>query len=81
MRRGQIFELAHGILVLIALSSSDDSGGSPEPSMSGSRKFCQRGSNSDVFFLFQKRGDPNRTKSGPSLVRQRNAIAGRLVMD
>ena len=56
MRRGQIFELAHGILVLIALSSSDDSGGSPEPSMSGSREFCQRGSNSDVFFCFRREG-------------------------
>ena len=32
--------------------------------MCGSRKFCQRGSNSDVFFY---EGDPSSTKSGPSL--------------
>ena len=42
----------------------------------GSRKFCQRGYNTDnVFFLVDgmERGS-NDTKSGPSSARQRNAI-------
>ena len=47
-------------------------------SMRGSRKFCQRGSNSaNVCFLFlvdDGREDPNNTKSGPSSARQRNVI-------
>ena len=39
------------------------------------RKFCQRGSNSDVFLM---RGeDPNSTIRGPSSVRKRNAIKWR----
>ena len=51
--------------------------------MRGSRQFCQRGSNFDVFFVFvfvfcfvlgEERKDPNTTISGPSLARQRNAI-------
>ena len=43
----------------------------------GSRKFCQKGSNSDKFFFFffyEEKEDPNSTKSGPSSARQRNAI-------
>ena len=39
----------------------------------GSRKSCQRGSNSDVFFDEGKE-DPNTTKIGPSLASQRNDI-------
>ena len=43
--------------------------------MRGSRKFCQRGSNFEAFFLVDEgREDPNTTKSGPPLARQRNAI-------
>ena len=42
--------------------------------MRGSRKFCQRGSNFDVFLVDDGRDDPNTTKSGPSSARQRNAI-------
>ena len=52
--------------------------------MSGSRKFCQRGSSFDVFFFFvcecvffsvdEGREDLNTTISGPSSARQRNAI-------
>ena len=38
--------------------------------MCGSRKFCQRGSNSDVFFFFllvdEGKEDPNTTVCGPS---------------
>ena len=54
-----------------------------EQCMRGSRKFCQKGSNSDnvylllLFFFWwggSRREDPNSTKSGPSLARQRNAI-------
>ena len=37
--------------------------------MRGSRKFCQRGTNSDNIFICW-RGDPNSTKSGPSSARQ-----------
>ena len=45
--------------------------------MFGSRKFCQRGSNSDNVFFFlvdQGREDQNITKSGPLLARQENLI-------
>ena len=47
--------------------------------MRGSRKFCQRGSNSDVvFFVFfladEGREDPNSTKNGPSSAHQQIAI-------
>ena len=44
--------------------------------MRGSRKFCQRGSNSDFFcFLVDEElEDPNTTKNRPSSARQRNAI-------
>ena len=46
--------------------------------MRGSRKFFQRGSNSDnVFFRFlvaEGKEDPNTTKSGPSSARQRSGI-------
>ena len=51
--------------------------------MRGSRKFCQRGTNSDnVIFLFLDEGrldgggmaDPNTAISGPSSARQQNAI-------
>ena len=51
--------------------------------MSGSRKFCQRGSNFDnVFFFFfflvdEGREDPSTTISGPSSARQRNTIKWR----
>ena len=38
-----------------------------------SRKFSQRGSNSDGAF-YEGRGDPNSTDSGPSLARKLNAI-------
>ena len=40
--------------------------------MSGSRKFCQRGSNFDNYFFFRYRRYT--TIGGPSLSRQRNAI-------
>ena len=46
--------------------------------MLGSRKFCQRGSNSDVFLFFLVyvgREDQNNTKSGPPSARQQNAIS------
>ena len=40
-----------------------------------SRKFSQRGSNSDnVFLADERRDDPKSTKSGPSSALQRNAI-------
>ena len=55
MRCRQIFEPAHGILVLIALLSSEDSGDNPEPSMRESDKLCQRGSNSDGGFFLEER--------------------------
>ena len=48
--------------------------------MRGSRKFCERGSNFDVFCFFfvvvvdEGREDPSSTISGPLLARQRNAI-------
>ena len=43
--------------------------------MCGSRKFCQKGSNSDIFSLVDEgRKDPNDTKSGSSSALQRNAI-------
>ena len=45
--------------------------------MRGFRKFCQKESNSDIFFLLvdnEGREDPNSIKSGPSSARQRNAI-------
>ena len=46
--------------------------------MRGSRKFCQNGSNSDVFFVcfFSDEGteDQNTTKSGPLSAGQQNAI-------
>ena len=46
--------------------------------MRGSRKICQKGSNSEnVFVCFlveEERKDPNTTISGPSLARQRNAV-------
>ena len=53
--------------------------------MRGSRKFCQRGSNFDVFFFLlfffflvdESREDPSTTISGPSEARQRNAIKWR----
>ena len=41
--------------------------------MRGSSKFCLRGSNSCGFF-YEGKDDPNSTKSGPLLARQRNAI-------
>ena len=46
--------------------------------MRGSRKFFQRGSNSDnvfffVFLVAEGKEDPNTTKSGPSSARQRSA--------
>ena len=41
--------------------------------MRRSRKFCQKGSNSDNVFLLEGRGS-NSTISGPSPARQRNAI-------
>ena len=47
-------------------------------SKSGSRKFCQRGSNFDVVFFFivdEGWEDPNTTISGPSSACQRNAIS------
>ena len=68
----------------ISLASSDRThSNSAEPAspplpyimlhMNGSRKFCQRGSNFDnFFFIFLY--DPNTTKSGPPLARQRNTI-------
>ena len=40
----------------------------------GSRKFCQKGSNLDVFLADEGREDPNTTISESSLSRQRNAI-------
>ena len=42
----------------------------------GSRKYCQRGSNSDfgIFLADERREDQNTTKSWSSLARQRNAI-------
>ena len=43
--------------------------------MRGSRKFCQRGSEVDNFFLVDEGiEDPNTTINGPSSARQRNAI-------
>ena len=48
--------------------------------MRGSRKFCQRGFNSDIFFFFflllvdEGRDDHYTTKNGPSSAYQRNAI-------
>ena len=48
--------------------------------MRGSRKFCQRGSNSDKFFVFVflvdegRTEDPYNNKSWPSSAHQRNAI-------
>ena len=43
--------------------------------MRGSRKFCQRGSKFDNFFLVDEMiEDPNMTINGPSSTRQRNAI-------
>ena len=48
--------------------------------MRGSRKFCQRGSNSATlttfffFSFFKRREDPNITKIGPSSAPQRNAV-------
>ena len=48
--------------------------------MRGSRKFCQRGSNFEVFFFFfffivdEGREDQKSTISGPSFVHQQNAI-------
>ena len=43
--------------------------------MRGSRKFCQRGSKFDNFFLVVDGiEDPNTTINGPSSARQRNAI-------
>ena len=46
--------------------------------MPGSRKFCQRVYNFDVFFCFvflvdEERDNPNTAKRRPSLARQRNA--------
>ena len=42
--------------------------------MRGSRKFCQRGSNTDFFMLLMGwKEDRNATKSGQSSARQRNA--------
>ena len=40
----------------------------------GSRKFCQRGSNSDTVLVDEGRDDPNTAKSGPSSAHMRNAI-------
>ena len=46
--------------------------------MRGSRKFCQRGSNFDTFFLVDEgREDPSTTVSGPSSAHQKNAIKWR----
>ena len=47
--------------------------------MRESRKFCQRGSNFDRFFLLvdEEREDPSTTISGPLSARQRNAIEWR----
>ena len=45
--------------------------------MRGSRKFCQRGSNTDNVFLRECREDRNATKSGPSSARQQNAFRWR----
>ena len=43
--------------------------------MRGSRKFCQRGSKFNVFFLVDEGiEDPNTAMNGPSLACQRNAI-------
>ena len=42
--------------------------------MWGSRKYCQRGSNSDIFLVDAGREDQNTTKSGPSSSCQRSAI-------
>ena len=48
--------------------------------MRGSRKFCQRGSKFDDFFLLllslfdEGIEDPNNTINGPSSARQRNSI-------
>ena len=45
--------------------------------MHGSRKFCQRGSSFDGFFVFlvdEEREDPNTAISRPSSASQRNAI-------
>ena len=51
--------------------------------MRGSKKFCQRGSNSDRFFLCvflvdEGREDRSTTLSGPSSSRQQKAIKWRL---
>ena len=44
-------------------------------SMRGSRKFCQKGSNSDNNVFFDEgREDSNSTKRGPSSAREGNAI-------
>ena len=47
--------------------------------MSGSRKFCQRGSNFDGFFFLVDEGreNPSTTMSGPSSANQKNAIKWR----
>ena len=43
--------------------------------MRGSRKFCQMGSNFDIFFVVDEGWeDPNTTLCGSSSTRQRNAI-------
>ena len=44
--------------------------------MRGSRKFCQRGSKFDIFFLVDEGiEDPNITINWPSSANQRNAIS------
>ena len=43
--------------------------------MRGSRKFCQWGPVLTIFLVYEGRGNPNTTISGPSSTRQRNAIA------
>ena len=47
-----------------------------EMSMPGSRKFCQRGSNFNIFFFVDGgREDPSTTISGPSSARQQNGVS------
>ena len=46
----------------------------PSADMRGSKKFCQRGPNSDNDFFDEMREGPNSTKSGSPLARQRNGI-------
>ena len=43
--------------------------------MRGSRKFCQRGSQLDIFLADERREDRNASISGPSLAHKRNNIS------